>query len=65
MTSRFLQKVTQPVSRYLAQHPTMSRFLHKLPVIAQILDAIDPPPQPQLKPVYNARARKPKAPTLG
>ncbi len=43
----------------------MSRFLHKLPVIAQILDAIEPPPQPQLRPTYNARARKPKGPSLG
>lgn len=65
MTSRFLQKVTQPASRFLAQHPTMSRFLHKLPIVGEILDALDPPPQPQLTPVYNTRARKPKGPTLG
>lgn len=43
----------------------MSRFLHKLPVVGQILDAIEEPPQPQLKPVYNARAkRRPPALTL-
>lgn len=36
----------------------MSRFLHKLPIVSGILDALEDPPQPQLTPTYNSRAKK-------
>lgn len=36
----------------------MSRFLHKLPVVSGILHAIEQPPQPQLTPTYNSRAKR-------
>lgn len=36
----------------------MSKFLHKLPIVSGILDALEEPPQPQLTPLYNQRAKK-------
>ena len=42
----------------------MSRFLHKLPIVSGILDALEEPPQPQLTPLYNKRAKK-RLPKLG
>lgn len=41
----------------------MSKFLHKLPIVSGILDALEEPPQPQLTPMYNQRAKK-RAPAL-
>ncbi|MEO8392108.1 MAG: hypothetical protein ABI700_03865 [Chloroflexota bacterium] len=62
-TSRFLKQVAKPLSRFLAAHPGMSKFLRKLPIVSGILDALEEPPQPQLTPTYNNRAKK-RVPTL-
>jgi hypothetical protein len=62
-TSRFLKQVAKPITRFLAEHPAMSRFLHKLPIVSGLLDAIEQPPQPQLTPTYNNRAKR-KLPSL-
>jgi hypothetical protein len=43
----------------------MSKFLHKLPIVSGILDALEEPPQPRLAPTYNQRAQKRfRVPTL-
>jgi len=62
-TSRFLKQVAKPITRFLAAHPAMSRFLHKLPIVSGILDVIEHPQPPQLTPTYNRRAKR-KLPTL-
>jgi hypothetical protein len=57
-TSRFLKKVATPVLRYLVRHPTVSRFVRKVPFVSWFLGA------PWITPVYNQRARRPRLPML-
>lgn len=80
MTSRFLRKVAQPVTRFLARHRRINRIVRRIPIVTKFMAffvpdelRLDPPreePQQQeaavvITPVYNARARKPRGPTLG
>jgi hypothetical protein len=51
MPSRFLRKVAKPVSRFIATHPKLSRFLKEhLPGVSQFFT-------PHIAPEFTQRAR--------
>lgn len=68
------------MSRFLARHHRINRIVRRVPIVSKFLAffvpdelRLDPPklaPEaqadtPHIAPVYNARARRPKGPTLG
>jgi len=57
--SRFL-KVAAPVSRFLVRHPKISRFLAHLPGVSRFFALPAVATVPNIRPVYNKRARRPR-----
>ena len=37
MTSRFLQKVAQPVTRFLARHSRINRIVRRIPIVTKFM----------------------------
>jgi hypothetical protein len=53
-----------PVSKFLVRHPTLSRFIAHIPVASKSVPLPAVATVSHVAPVYNARARKPRAPTF-
>jgi hypothetical protein len=60
--SRFIK--AEAFSRFLVRHPKLSRFIAHIPGASRFLSLPAVATVPHVAPVYNARARKARRPTL-